>query len=161
MPTRERYSAIPSFWASTANPHPELPRLEHDIETDVAIVGGGFTGLTTAHYLARSGIDCVVLEANDAGWGASGRNGGMAVLRYKSGWAALAREHGMETARQMFRALQRAVGVQGHRERDATGLSRLARRGHRLPLERQGRFLARLLSAHRFSRAGRLLCARL
>jgi glycine/D-amino acid oxidase-like deaminating enzyme len=109
MPTRERYSAIPSFWASTANPHPELPRLEHDIETDVAIVGGGFTGLTTAHYLARSGIESVVLEANDAGWGASGRNGGMAVLRYKSGWAALARSHGMETARQMFRALHDAI----------------------------------------------------
>jgi glycine/D-amino acid oxidase-like deaminating enzyme len=109
MPTRERYSAVPSFWAATVNPHPELPRLEHDIETDVAIVGGGFTGLTTAHYLAQSGIESVVLEANDAGWGASGRNGGMAVLRYKSGWAALARSHGAETARQMFRALHDAI----------------------------------------------------
>jgi glycine/D-amino acid oxidase-like deaminating enzyme len=109
MPTIERYSAVPSFWAATANPHPELPRLEHDLETDVAIVGGGFTGLTTAHYLARSGIDCAVLEANDAGWGASGRNGGMAVLRYKSGWAALGREFGAQTAGHMFRALHDAI----------------------------------------------------
>ncbi len=109
MPNREQFSAVPSFWAATANPHPDLPRLEHDIETDVAIVGGGFTGLTTAHYLARSGIACAVLEANDAGWGASGRNGGMAVLRYKSGWAALGREFGVDTAGQMFRALHDAI----------------------------------------------------
>ena len=80
MPPRERYSDVPSFWAATANPHPALPQLEHDIETDVAIVGGGFTGLTTAHYLARSGIESVVLEANDAGWGASGRNCAGVVL---------------------------------------------------------------------------------
>jgi glycine/D-amino acid oxidase-like deaminating enzyme len=109
MPASERYSAVPSFWAATAVPNPALPSLAADIETDVAIVGGGFTGLTTAHYLARSGIDCAVLEANDAGWGASGRNGGMAVLRYKSGWAALAQQFGNETARQMFRALHDAI----------------------------------------------------
>jgi glycine/D-amino acid oxidase-like deaminating enzyme len=109
MPNLEPFSAIPSFWAATANPHPALPRLERDIETDVAIVGGGFTGLTTAHYLSRSRVECVVLEANDAGWGASGRNGGMAVLRYKSGWSALAREHGREVAREMFRSLHDAI----------------------------------------------------
>ncbi len=109
MPTSEPFSAVPSFWAATANPHPELPRLESDLETDVAIVGGGFTGLSTARNLARSGIACAVLEANDAGWGASGRNGGMAVLRYKSGWAALAREFGTDTAQQMFRALHDAI----------------------------------------------------
>ncbi|MCC7080760.1 MAG: FAD-binding oxidoreductase [Burkholderiales bacterium] len=86
-----------------------MPLLDRDIETDVAIVGGGFTGLTTAHYLARSGVDCVVLEANDAGWGASGRNGGMAVLRYKCGWAALARDYGADTARLMFGALHDAI----------------------------------------------------
>ena len=109
MPNREQFSAIPSFWAATANPHPDLPRLAHDVETDVAIVGGGFTGLTTAHYLARAGIACTVLEANDGGWGASGRNGGMAVLRYKAGWAALGREFGAQTAGQMFRALHDAI----------------------------------------------------
>jgi glycine/D-amino acid oxidase-like deaminating enzyme len=50
-----------------------------------------------------------VLEANDAGWGASGRNGGMAVLRYKSGWAALAQQLGRETAQHMFRSLHAAM----------------------------------------------------
>ena len=76
MPASASYSTVPSFWAATANPHPALGHLTEDIDTDVAIIGGGFTGLTTAHYLHKSGIGCVVLEANDAGWGASGRNGG-------------------------------------------------------------------------------------
>ena len=105
----ERYSTVPSFWAASANPHPDLAHLTSDIDTDVAIVGGGYTGLTTAHYLQRSGIDCVVLEANDAGWGASGRNGGMAVLRYKSGWSNLAQQVGLDTAQHMFRMLHDAI----------------------------------------------------
>lgn len=109
MPVSERYSAVPSFWAATANPHPDLGALTSDIETDVAIVGGGFTGLTTAHYLHQSGIRCAVLEANDAGWGASGRNGGMAVLRYKSGWAGLTQQAGLETAQNMFRLLHDGI----------------------------------------------------
>jgi glycine/D-amino acid oxidase-like deaminating enzyme len=109
MHASERYSDVPSFWAATAHPHPALDALTQDIDTDVAIVGGGFTGLTTAHYLQRSGIDCVVLEANDAGWGASGRNGGMAVLRYKSGWAALTQQVGLDTAQGMFRLLHDGI----------------------------------------------------
>jgi len=109
MPASASYSTVPSFWAATANPHPALGHLTEDIDTDVAIIGGGFTGLTTAHYLHKSGIGCVVLEANDAGWGASGRNGGMAVLRYKSGWSALAGQVGLEAAQRMFRMLHDGI----------------------------------------------------
>lgn len=114
MPDSERYCAVPSFWSATANPHPDLDALSTDLDTDVAIVGGGFTGLTTAHYLQRSGIDCVVLEANDAGWGASGRNGGMAVLRYKSGWSALSAQVGLDTAQHLFRLLHDAIDSLEH-----------------------------------------------
>jgi glycine/D-amino acid oxidase-like deaminating enzyme len=109
MHASERYTAAPSFWAATANPHPDLESLTQDIDTDVAIVGGGYTGLTVAHYLQRSGTSCVVLEANDAGWGASGRNGGMAVLRYKSGWAGLTQQAGLDTAQSMFRLLHDGI----------------------------------------------------
>jgi len=107
--TSEKFSAVHSFWSATANPHAELPALSEDIETDVAIIGGGFTGLTTAHYLHRSGIACAVLEANDAGWGASGRNGGMAVLRYKGGWTGVSNEFGLDTAQTMFHMLHDAI----------------------------------------------------
>src|SRR5690606_37521783 len=48
-------------------------------------------------------------EANDIGWGASGRNGGMAVLRYKTPWAALARRHGGDVVRRLHGLLLEAV----------------------------------------------------
>jgi glycine/D-amino acid oxidase-like deaminating enzyme len=65
-----------SLWAATAPPASPTPRLEESIDTDVAIVGAGYTGLSTALHLAESGVRACVLEAAQPGWGASGRNGG-------------------------------------------------------------------------------------
>jgi glycine/D-amino acid oxidase-like deaminating enzyme len=65
-----------SLYADTARPAPATPTPAGDLTAKVAIVGGGFTGLSTALHLAEAGIDAVVLEANEIGWGASGRNGG-------------------------------------------------------------------------------------
>ncbi len=66
-----------SYWAATAGPAPEDDGpVAGDRETEVAIVGGGYTGLSCAAYLAREhGIRALVLEANRPGWGCSGRNG--------------------------------------------------------------------------------------
>jgi gamma-glutamylputrescine oxidase len=100
-----------SLWLATANPAPEYPPLQGDYQTDVAIVGGGYTGLIAAHHLGRAGVSCAVLEANDVGWGASGRNGGMAVLRYKTSWAALARELGDERTRACHQLLLEAIDL--------------------------------------------------
>ena len=54
------------------------PALEHDLDVDVAIIGAGYTGLWTAYYLKRlaPGLDIAIVEAQTAGFGASGRNGG-------------------------------------------------------------------------------------
>ncbi|WP_407051485.1 NAD(P)/FAD-dependent oxidoreductase [Methyloraptor flagellatus] len=65
-----------SLYAETAQPAPETAPLAGDVTTRVAIVGGGYTGLSTALHLAEAGIDVIVIEANEIGWGASGRNGG-------------------------------------------------------------------------------------
>lgn len=100
-----------SVWLSTANAAPRLPRLDGDLQTDVAIVGAGYTGLAAAHHLAQAGLACVVLEANDVGWGASGRNGGMAVLRYKKSWSSLARQFGRERTRHLHRLLHQALDL--------------------------------------------------
>jgi glycine/D-amino acid oxidase-like deaminating enzyme len=63
-------------WGATAPPAPVLPRLDSALRADVAIVGAGYTGLSTALHLAERGLRSVVLEAREPGWGASGRNTG-------------------------------------------------------------------------------------
>jgi glycine/D-amino acid oxidase-like deaminating enzyme len=65
-----------SLYADTARPAHPTPPLDGDRTASVAIVGGGFTGLSAALHLAQKNVDTVVLEANQPGWGASGRNGG-------------------------------------------------------------------------------------
>ncbi len=66
----------PNLYAETANPPGAYPPLCGERRVTVAIVGGGFTGLSAALHLAEQGVDAAVLETHEPGWGASGRNGG-------------------------------------------------------------------------------------
>lgn len=66
-----------SLWDYSAAEKIVTPSLQEDTTTDVAIVGGGFTGLSTALHLAEQGVRCCVLEANQIGYGGSGRNFGL------------------------------------------------------------------------------------
>jgi glycine/D-amino acid oxidase-like deaminating enzyme len=66
----------PSLYAATGRAAPPTPPLEGEARADVAVVGAGFTGLSTALHLAEAGARVVVLETHAPGWGASGRNGG-------------------------------------------------------------------------------------
>ena len=68
-----------SYYAATVNEVTDYPRLKEDIRVDVCVVGGGFTGISTALSLAERGYKVCVLEANLIGWGASGRNGGQMI----------------------------------------------------------------------------------
>lgn len=65
-----------SLWYETAAPEPETSPLESDVTTDVIIIGGGFTGMSTALHLGRRGIRSAVLESRSIGFGGSGRNQG-------------------------------------------------------------------------------------
>ncbi|MEO8669210.1 MAG: FAD-dependent oxidoreductase, partial [Bauldia sp.] len=66
----------PSLYAATADAVLAFPALSETLGTRVAIVGGGYTGLSAALHLAEAGVEVTVLEAERVGWGASGRNGG-------------------------------------------------------------------------------------
>ena len=70
--------------------------------TDVAIIGGGYTGLAAARELARRGVDVTLLEQYHLGWGASSRNGGFVLQGYKPEMEELARMVGSDRAKRMF-----------------------------------------------------------
>lgn len=71
--------SAPSYWHSTADAI-QYPQLTSSKQTDVAIIGGGYTGLSCAIHLARLGVkDITVLEANHIGWGCSSRNAGFVL----------------------------------------------------------------------------------
>jgi glycine/D-amino acid oxidase-like deaminating enzyme len=65
------------LWEDTAPHPPSLTTLEGDTKTDVAIIGGGYTGLSAGLHLAEAGADVVLLEAKDIGFGGAGRNAGL------------------------------------------------------------------------------------
>lgn len=99
----------PSYWLATAAPAPSVPSLAADVQTDVAIIGGGFTGLSAAYHLQKAGVSAVVVEANDAGWGASGRNGGMLPPRYKKGFSTIAARYGHDVTRRLHGLIHEAI----------------------------------------------------
>jgi glycine/D-amino acid oxidase-like deaminating enzyme len=81
----------------------ERPALSGSLECDTLIVGGGLAGLTTALQLARAGISVIVLEAENVGFGASGRNGGFVSPGFATGGDAIARVAGSEAAKKIHR----------------------------------------------------------
>jgi len=91
---------------------PDWPALQGEVRADVAIIGGGFTGLSAALHLAESGASVAVLEANGPGWGASGRNGGFCCLGgSKLSSAKLTRIYGSVAADEYARAEHDAVAL--------------------------------------------------
>jgi glycine/D-amino acid oxidase-like deaminating enzyme len=91
-----------AYWQATMPPmHPRTGRQLPDT-VDVAIVGGGYTGIAAARKLALQGATSVLLEARTLGWGASTRNGGIAHPGFKWAPQTLARRWGPKTARSIY-----------------------------------------------------------
>src|SRR5205085_8796890 len=93
-----------NYWLTTVE-MPKTDRLAALPESvDVAVIGGGFTGLSAARILAKQGAEVAVLEAESIGWGASSRNGGMVLTGLKLGVNKLVSMYGRERAKEMYTA---------------------------------------------------------
>ena len=100
------FKTDPYWW--DAAPRPALPPLALPAHIDVAIVGSGYTGLSAALTLARGGRSVLVLEKDQAGFGASTRNAGFIGRTFKHSFPALMEEHGLDYAVSIYRELQAA-----------------------------------------------------
>jgi gamma-glutamylputrescine oxidase len=90
-----------SLWASTAEPLRAFPSLSDEVRADVVIIGAGYTGLSAAHHIAKSGLTPIILEANRPGWGASGRNGGVITAKFRQSFRGIDAAHGRAMAKRM------------------------------------------------------------
>ncbi|WP_339673449.1 FAD-binding oxidoreductase [Dasania marina] len=112
--TGERKGYIDSYYTATANPHPSYPSLSDDMRCDVCIIGGGYSGLSTALHLAKKGLQVVLLEAERVGWGASGRNGGHVGTGQRKGQQELETMLGKDTAKTLWQyGLEAVQTVEG------------------------------------------------
>lgn len=104
--------AIGSYWLASCNDDlTPRPALANDETVDIAIMGGGFSGLWTAYFLLQRdpSLSIAIVEQQFCGYGASGRNGGWCSPRFPINPSALTRRFGIKTARSMLLAQQAMV----------------------------------------------------
>jgi len=102
---------IDSYYAASANPAPVRAALAGECEADVCIIGGGFSGLSTALHLAQQGRQVTLLESARIGWGASGRNGGQIVNGLNASLDTIGKRYGDETARFVGGMVQEGASI--------------------------------------------------
>lgn len=100
-----------SLWEATAQPARDYPVLSGEQKADVVIIGSGYTGLSAAHHIAKSGLSPVVLEANRPGWGASGRNGGVITAKFRLSFREIDAAHGRAMARRMYEIAHESTDI--------------------------------------------------
>lgn len=101
----------PYWWDEVPRPQPgerPLPR-----SVDVAVIGSGYTGLNAALQVARGGRDTIILDAEDAGWGCSTRNGGQVSTSIKPSYDRLARRYGAQRAFDILKEGQNSLAWLG------------------------------------------------
>jgi len=100
-----------SYYEASAERTERYAPLQTDIACDVCVVGGGLAGLSAAIDLADAGYTVAVLEAKQVGWGASGRNGGQALVGLACDMQVVERQLGREAAKQVWDVTVEAVGL--------------------------------------------------
>src|SRR4249920_336035 len=93
-----------NYWLDTVNSTAKGSADPLPESTDVAVIGGGFCGLSAARTLAKRGVHALVLEAETLGWGASCRNGGMVLTGMKLPVPTLISRYGRDAVHRMYAA---------------------------------------------------------
>jgi len=101
----------PSYYAASRNIIRQPKVLEGEVETDICVVGAGYSGMSTALHLAEHGFRIVVVEAAQVGWGASGRNGGQVVNGLNASLGTIGRRYGEKTASFVGGMVQEGAGI--------------------------------------------------
>ena len=91
-----------TYYAATANAWETQPTLQGEAHYDVCVIGGGFTGLSAALACAEKGLSVVLLEAENIGFGASGRNGGQLIPGLRWSMREIDAEFGRERSQAIF-----------------------------------------------------------
>lgn len=97
-----------SYYFASANQIPQFAKQQGTETTDVCVIGAGFTGLSAALHLAKSGYDVILLDAHRVGWGASGRNGGQLGSDQRQGQDELESQYGKDAAKALWNIAQDA-----------------------------------------------------
>ncbi|MGB0495358.1 MAG: NAD(P)/FAD-dependent oxidoreductase, partial [Kangiellaceae bacterium] len=106
-----------SYWfGQSGEPPTPTDSLQEDIETDVAIIGAGYTGLSCAYHLATEHkIKAHILEANQTAWGCSGRNAGFILKSTgRKPYAAMVKQWGESAAKQFYNEVCEGVATVNH-----------------------------------------------
>ena len=139
-----------SFWLETAGEDLD-PRaaLERSGEVDVAVLGGGYSGLWTTYYLLRQnpGLRVAVLEKEIVGFGASGRNGGWCSPKFPVTAGVLAERYGDQATRALYLAMHETVDEVG-RVCDEEGIDAHFHKGGALTVARGAHQLPGISAAH-------------
>ncbi len=100
-----------NYWMADRLVPEAAPALRSDVTTDVAIIGGGYTGLSAAYHLrsADPSLDVSVLEAETTGFGASGRNAGFVMTLFGDSAGLMNALHGREAVRDAHLYMERAI----------------------------------------------------
>ncbi|MDD0974996.1 NAD(P)/FAD-dependent oxidoreductase [Pseudomonas fontis] len=107
-----------SYYAASAQDMQPYPTLEGNLQADVCVIGGGFTGVNTAIELAQRGLSVILLEGRRIGWGASGRNGGQLIRGIGHDVSGFARYVGQDGVRYLEHAGIDSVALVAERVRE-------------------------------------------
>jgi glycine/D-amino acid oxidase-like deaminating enzyme len=120
------------YWHTTVQMPDDSNLTPIPAKADVAIIGGGYTGLSAARTLAKQGVNVVVLEAETIGWGASSRNGGMTLTGLKPAMQTVIKKYGRELAKELFQCSLDSVDIVERNVKEENIDCGFARTGHLL-----------------------------